>query len=141
MSENRKETFRCCGFISLVLCLVGLFIFLGCEVPPQTTPQSGVNAPVAVPKPKPAPFVVQLVETAGRGTQEGKDMAILRFFLLSWLSVQCPERFGGQTALMPVDVDYLAAAVGDYEVRGFITAMYYAQMFKPLGPRQLEDPK
>jgi hypothetical protein len=90
-----------------------------------TPPQSPTSPAVAPEKPKASPEVVLLVQSAERGTADGRDIGLLRFFLAN------KER------LTPQDIDYLANHAAYAVIRDFITAEYYAKSFgKPL---ELED--
>ena len=84
-----------------------LGVMVGCD-PPTQSPQK--------PEQPVAPWVIQLVNTASHGNPEGKDVTILRAFLVH------------RDLLTSVDVDCMVRHVSDNVIRGFISAEYYANL-------------
>jgi hypothetical protein len=105
---NDRRTMKT-GILVIILA-IGL---LGCSEQPQNGSPTPQNALVRPPEVKPAPLVVETVKMAATGSNQNRDMILLRFFL----------KVKGD--LTPIDLKYLSEAVCDWEIRDFMLQEYY----------------
>jgi len=106
---------------SLQILLIPILILLlvSCDAP-----QSRPVPPVAPPKPSASPEVVLFVQSAEKGTVDGRDLAMVRFFIAN------------RDRLTPQDIDYLADHLYYNIFKALIVSEYYG---RPLVSQPIEE--